>query len=188
MYTDHVEWRKRHFLSLTVGALAAGLLASACGIGQAAETVVTASNGTDVVVQTNLQVAQTLAQTLFTSTGSYAGLGQPPWTAGSGVALTTGASARPNAVSFDLPAVVSPPGSVLLLAAYNGVTRNCYGLLFIGMPLTSRLIGETTGGTYYITDPHVTWRACSASVLASYEEPLAHWPTNDPSTAGWPAA
>lgn len=188
MYTRHVEWQIHHFLSLGVATIATGLLAAACGVGQAAETVVTATNATDVAVQTNLKVAEQLAQSLYGTTGSYTGFGNSASTAGSGITLTTGPSPRPSVVSFALPAVPgSPTGTVLLVAAYNGVTENCYGLLFIGAPLVTRVLGETTEGTYDITDPHVARASCEAKLLASYPEPLGSWPAGDPSSSSWPA-
>lgn len=172
----------RHLAAVSV-LTAGGLLASGCGVGQAVESVINTKNATDVVVQTNLQVANEGAQTLFQTATSFSGFGSSD-SPNSTLTLTSSSSTGPSVVSYLVPSWSN--GQALVLSAYNKVSENCYGILDIGSSTTRPILGEQDAGTFDFTDPHILSTGCNAGIVAEYPAPPPGWPVGDPSGSGWP--
>jgi hypothetical protein len=152
------------------------LLSGGCSLANDATTAVTAPltalPATDVVVETNLQTELQAAQ-------AAAATGQAP----SGGSFVAGPSSGPSVTS-----VAAPQPGAEVLVAYNNVTRDCLGILYLAAAPASAVLGESGAGTYYFTAPSTPSGACTASGFAALGTAPAGWPAGDPSSAGFPPA
>jgi len=168
------EWSKLGLRVLLTGVAFAGLglVASACSLSSDASSAIQAPLNilpeSDVVVETNLQTAQSAAQA--------GGLG------GGAMATTSGPS-----TSYGVISARSGAGRASVYAGFNQLSDDCLGLMVLSTG-SQPVLGETQPGTYYFWVLKTTPSVCDAATLAVTGSVPSGWPSGDPSTSTWPAS
>jgi hypothetical protein len=164
----------------SLGALACVALAAAlsgCGASAALQSAALAPLSvlpdTDVVLETNLQVAMQggLVNTGLSSVSTAGNNG--------GGYTTSGAPTSENVVS------VANGTGVSLYSAFNPLDKHCLGTLVIQPGSLSVVLGESTPGTYDFWFGPTTSTACTASGFLTETKVPSGWAKNDPAS-GWP--
>jgi hypothetical protein len=159
---------------------------SACGasaaLGNAFLAPLSVLPDTDVVLETNLQLAQEGGVTGgLGGISGINGISGVSGVGGSGVDTVTGAPTTPSEVSL-----ASVPNLVTVYTAFNPVDQHCLGVLVLQPGATITVLGVSTPGRYDFWFGKTTATKCAASNFDAESTHPSHWASGDPSASGWP--